>query len=252
MVNEVKSFAYTVNSQLCIHTLAKLLILRGLRYLPPPFLLAVSGPAAWLPVWLCLLRTQLLFSFSFLLPYRGSAALLFLLCSLDLHDTPRFSAHTAALSQLFEVGSEQASRLSGKTLWKMVSAVCWAVRCRSGDWAQSGLWNTSRHFLWMVHSGFCRLSVVCGWERLNAWVFSLFLFPCLFSTRSISPSHCRRQVIIQGPGRVWYVWENGEMKPGVVAISYKNIQWLYSYQVFYRVFVVVVVLFSCFEHCGRW
>lgn len=59
MVNEVKSFAYTVNSQLFIHAWTKLLILYGLwrpflcfppPHLPPCPICCPSSPKAWFPL----------------------------------------------------------------------------------------------------------------------------------------------------------------------------------------------------------
>lgn len=120
----MKSFAYTVNSQLFIHALATLLILYGLwrPFLwgppppPPSDLLSIRSPCLISSLTMLSQRgSQLLSSFSFLFPSQAPAALLSLLWSLDLPDSPRLLSHGAFVAQLCQVCDREASYRQGKT-----------------------------------------------------------------------------------------------------------------------------------------
>lgn len=117
MVNEVKSFAYTVNSQLFIHTLAKLLILYGLW---GPFLCPVLPfdvhPVPWPNFVLAVLsqRTfQLLSLFPFLFLRQAPATFTF---------SSVFLLLLLFLSCLRLVTKKLVS-CQGKTSWKMSAAL---------------------------------------------------------------------------------------------------------------------------------
>lgn len=85
--------------------------------------------------------SQLLSSFSFLFPSQALAALLYLLCSLNLPDSPRIRSPTAFGAQLSRVRDRGASDCQGRTLEKMMSpfllpSAVGVCRVKEGRWTR--------------------------------------------------------------------------------------------------------------------
>lgn len=128
VVNEVKSFAYTVNSQLFIHTLAKLLILYGLwgPFLCPALPFDVH-PVPW-PNFLSCSAVSEDLPAALLVPIfvssSGPCYFYFFFCV----------SPTAFVSQLSKISDRETSQLPGKDF--MEDVCCCSSSCRPWAFAE--------------------------------------------------------------------------------------------------------------------